>query len=100
MSSVPPISDPDVANLVQQVAASTNAEQSAITLLNQLTTLLAAAIAAATSLSASDRAALQGAVTQIQTNTAALAAAVVTNTPAPVSVAGAAAVKAAVAKGN
>ena len=97
-SSVPPISDPDVAALVTQVAASTSAEQSAITLLNSLTALLGSAIAGATSLSASDRAALQAAVNQVANNTAALAAAVVTNTPAPVSPAGTAALNAAVAK--
>lgn len=68
-----------IATLTADVAADTDAENSAITLLGNLKTALDAAIAS----SAQDNnAALQALSGSIETNQAALAAAVVQNTPA------------------
>lgn len=65
--------------LTQDVANDTVAEQSAITLLNNLSTQLKAAIA---SQPTDDGAALAALSTTLETNQAALAAAITANTPA------------------
>lgn len=65
----------DLSALQAEVQNNTSVEQSAITLLNGLAAQLAAA--------GTDPAALAAIVTQLQTNDAALAAAVAANTPAP-----------------
>jgi len=82
MSSNPPISDPDVAKLAAAAQSETDAETAVENLLASVFAKYQAAIAGANSLSASDRAALNAVTAQLSTNQAALAAAVVANTPA------------------
>jgi hypothetical protein len=81
MSTVPPITDSDVAALVAAAQADTDAENAVVVLLGSVFTKLQAAIAGAQSLSATDRAALNAVTAQLNTNKAALAAAVVLDTP-------------------
>ena len=76
------IMDQDVTALVAAVTQETTVNQSAITLINGIAAQIAAAIAAAGSLSAGDRAALQSTVASITSNASSLSAAVVANTPA------------------
>lgn len=76
--------DADVQAIIAQAKANENVEQSAVTAINDLGTKLLAAINAAPSLSAEDRAALQAQVTEMQTNAAALGTAIATGDPATV----------------
>lgn len=71
--------DQNFANLQASVAQETTVEASAVTLLNGLSAQLAAAIAAANN---GDSAALPALQAQIDTSSAALAAAITANTPA------------------
>lgn len=66
-----------LADLTTAVAAQTSVDTAVVTLLDGLTTQLAAAIAA------NDPVAVQALVDQIAANTATLSAAVTANTPAP-----------------
>lgn len=74
--------DPDVQAIITQAEANDSAEASAVTVINGLATSLAAAIAAAPSLSADDRAALEAEVVKMQTSASALGTAIAANTPA------------------
>lgn len=73
--------DTDVQNLVTQVTNLKTIDASVLALINGIPALIAAAIANASSLSADDRAALEGAVTDITSQASALQAAVTANTP-------------------
>src|SRR5665213_2438387 len=81
MSSVPPITDPDVAALNSAANSETDAETATVNAFNTVFGLYKTAIANASSLSASDRAALNAVTAKLVANTATLGAAVVANTP-------------------
>lgn len=74
--------DADIQALIDQAKANTSAEASAVGVINDLATKLAAAIANAGSLSPADRATLNQEVTDMKTSAAAIGAAVVANTTA------------------
>jgi hypothetical protein len=76
------ISDQDVAALNSAANVETDAEAAALISYNNLFSLYKTAISNATSLSASDRAALNAVTAKLTANAATLAAAVVANTPA------------------
>jgi len=72
----------EIDNLVAQVKANEDAEDSATLLVNGIAGQISAAVAAATSLSAADRAKLVSLVADLKSHADPLAAAVVANTPA------------------
>jgi ABC-type transporter Mla subunit MlaD len=74
--------DQDIQNIIDQAKVNTDAEAAANGELVALFAKLQAAIAATGSLSAADRATLQATVASMKDSSAALAAAVVANTPA------------------
>lgn len=85
MSTAANALDAQIANLTADVAAETTVEQSAITLINGIPTLIANAVAAAQAAGATpaELAALTALGTSITNSSAGLAAAVTANTPAP-----------------
>jgi len=85
MSTAANALDAQIANLTADVAAETTVEQSAITLINGIPTLIANAVAAAQAAGATpaELAALTALGTSITNSRAGLAAAVTANTPAP-----------------
>ena len=74
--------DQDIQAIIDQATANENAENAASTALAALFVKLQAAIAAAPSISATDRATLQAKVAEMAGSASALAAAIVANTPA------------------
>jgi len=74
--------DQDIQAMIDQARKNTDAEDAGTTAITALGEKLAAAIANAGSLNATDRAALQQEVTDMQTHAAAISAAIVANTPA------------------
>jgi|HubBroStandDraft_6_1064221.scaffolds.fasta_scaffold2135219_1 hypothetical protein len=72
----------EVDDLVAQIKANEDAEDSATLLVNGITAQISAAVTAATSLSPADRAKLVSLVADLKSHADPLAAAVVANTPA------------------
>lgn len=76
--------DADIQAIIDQAQKNHDVEESAVTAINDLATKLAAAIAAAASLTPADRATLQAAVASISGSAADLGAAIATGDPATV----------------
>lgn len=74
--------DVDIQAIIDQATLNENAEQSAIGALNSLFQAFLAAVNSATSISPADRATIQAKVAEMQTSVSAVAAAIVTDTPA------------------
>jgi hypothetical protein len=74
--------DADIQAIIDQATANENAEAAADAALQALFTKLQAAITATATLSPADRATLQAKVTEMKASSAAVAAAIVANTPA------------------
>jgi hypothetical protein len=73
--------DADIQAIIDQATANESAEAAADVALQSLFAKLTAAIAATATISPADRATLQAKVTEMQASSAAVAAAIVANTP-------------------
>lgn len=81
-SASPPAAAQWVTDLVKQVQANDDAEDSAQAVINGIANQISTAVANATGLSAADKATLQGLATQLKAHSDPLSAAIVANTPA------------------